>query len=76
MISIQCVHKGKLRHHKASLPGRRQKASVICGMKTLPEERGSFVMNDFGFWWTEILKENKEHGCHFCAQVVILGQAC
>ena len=62
-------------NHKASLPERRQKASVTCGMKTLPGERDSFVMNDFNCWWTEIFNENKEHRSDFSALVVNPGQA-
>lgn len=62
-------------NHKASLPERRQKASVTCGMKTSPVERDSFVMNDFNYCWTEIFNENKEHRSDFSALVVIPGQA-
>lgn len=35
---------------KASLPERKQKASVTCRMKTSPVERDSFVVNDFNCW--------------------------
>lgn len=59
---------------KASLPERRQKASVTCRMKTSPVERDSFVVNDFNCWWTEIFNENKEHQNDFSALVVIPGQ--